>query len=310
MLQRRLVWRGILLTLVPFPFWGTTELWEKGICSCYGYCRLCKTFSSTHSLFVSAAAPMARWKRPQKTGMHSGQKYLLKGPFPSETLNAWPFQWRMAAQHQGWHGRENQSDQQRLEEQILSKVQQKSLWRSKFSNASRAWNKVPRTPSRHLAASSCTCLLQLSKLKKDHLGTRKKDHLGTRTQSGSLRHPQKRSDTREGVGWAGTREGVGWAGTREGWVGWAGTREGWVGWAGTKEGWDGWAGTRRGWEGGCYKAPQDKGWVAWMTAAARDRVGDGGWAATREGWEGRGGGWLGAATRGLPLQGHSYFFAK
>ena len=26
----------------------------------------------------------------------------------------------------------------------------------------------------------------------------------------------------------------------------------------------------------------------WMTAAARDRVGDGGWAATREGWEGRG----------------------
>ena len=26
----------------------------------------------------------------------------------------------------------------------------------------------------------------------------------------------------------------------------------------------------------------------WMTAAARDRVGDGGRAATREGWEGRG----------------------
>ena len=51
-----------------------------------------------------------------------------------------------------------------------------------------------------------------------------------------------------------------------------------------------------GWEGvggeggGCYKAPQDKGWAAWMTAAARDRVGDGVSAATREGWEGRGGG--------------------
>ena len=66
---------------------------------------------------------------------------------------------------------------------------------------------------------------------------------------------------------------MGWAGTRErvGGVGWY-TREGVGG-----EGWW-WVG---GEGGGCYK-PQGKGWVAWMTAVARDRVGDGGWAATRD----------------------------
>ena len=112
-------------------------------------------------------------------------------------------------------------------------------------------------------------------------------------------------------GWAGTREGVGWykggggvGGLVQGrgWVGWAGTREraGGVGWytgrgdkrelVGGCKGGGGWGRLVVGGEGGGYKAPQGKGWVAWMTAAARDRVGDGVSAATREGWEGRGGG--------------------
>ena len=82
------------------------------------------------------------------------------------------------------------------------------------------------------------------------------------------------------MGWVG---GYGWGGLVQGrgWVGWEGgvgkgrggglvQGKGRVGWAGTREGV-----TREGWEGvggeggGCYKAPQGKGWVAWMTAAAR-----------------------------------------
>ena len=74
-----------------------------------------------------------------------------------------------------------------------------------------------------------------------------------------------------GGGWGG-REGWGKGGGGVGKGGGGGLAQGKgrVGWAGTREGV-----TREGWEGvggeggGCYKAPQGKGWVAWMTAAAR-----------------------------------------
>ena len=65
------------------------------------------------------------------------------------------------------------------------------------------------------------------------------------------------------VGWAGTG-GVGGLVQGRGWVAGNGERAG----HGEGRGGGGWEGVG-GEGGGCYKAPQGKGWVAWMTAAAR-----------------------------------------
>ena len=104
-------------------------------------------------------------------------------------------------------------------------------------------------------------------------GPAKKITWGPAHKVGSLRDPQKRSLS-QGRGWVGWDKGGG-AGTREGWVGWVGGY-GWGGWAGTREG--GWGGLvqgkgrgnkgKGGW-GGLVRGAQGKGWVAWMTAAAR-----------------------------------------
>ena len=117
-------------------------------------------------------------------------------------------------------------------------------------------------------------------------GPAKKITWGPAHKVGSLRDPQKRSLSHpqpliQGRGWW-YKGGGGWGGLVQGRGGWDGAGTGGVGglvggggWgAGTRERAGGWGGGG-GWEGvggeggGCYKAPQGKGWVAWMTAAAR-----------------------------------------